>query len=230
MSVDLAPFIALGAALPGRDLPAYEAANLDPTEPVLGLGSPDRRLCILGRDPGRNELIHRQPFVGAGGRVLRDALHRVRFGAPCPSPEASLAVGGLVYWLNTVPYKPVGNKVWPARVRRDFRPLIARLLLSDWRGSDVLCFGNEALHWFGLGDAATRDALRAHAERSDRYEQPISVVLREGSLQKDLTLHFLPHPSPLNAAWSGKVGPMTEQTLRRLGCDEDPASWSLPAL
>ena len=51
------------------DTPVYIQAGLSPTEPLLlGSGSLSAPIGIMGRDPGRNEVLKREPFIGAGGR------------------------------------------------------------------------------------------------------------------------------------------------------------------
>lgn len=217
LSLDVGPFRSLAQTLVGVDLDVYAACGRDARDPVLGLGPREAKVAILGRDPGRNEIIHGQPFVGSGGRKVRDALHRRRYGTRCPDEAAALAVGDAVFWVNTVPYKPVGNKAWPARVRRAFWPLIAELLLTRWHGEHVLCLGNEAFHWFGLHDKALAATLRAHAARDDKYDVPLTVTLAAGGHQRALTLHLLPHPSPLNAVWASRVEDMIEARLALVG-------------
>ena len=64
------------------DREAYHAAGLDPATPVLGWGPEEARLIVLGRDPGREELVHRTGFIGAGGRKVRGALHEALTGRP----------------------------------------------------------------------------------------------------------------------------------------------------
>lgn len=148
-------------ATPGIDLPAYAALGRDWRVPVFGLGPADAPLCVFGRDPGRTEVAHQLPFVGRGGQLLRAGLHRRRLGlndeadeVPAPSFDESVAAGASVFWLNTVPYKPVGNKTWPMAVKRRFQPLVAELLLHAWQGRTVIVLGREAFFWFGIDQPA----------------------------------------------------------------------------
>lgn len=209
---------ALAAGLEGLDREAYATAGADPLEPVLGGGASGCRVCLFGRDPGRHEVRVGAPFVGAGGQKIRRVLHAVLAGGPPPDADAALAVGRHAFWANTVPYKPVGNKAWPARVRSAFRPLIADLLVHDWQGQEVLAFGREAFDWFADTPA---DAARfaAHWSLGDtRYVRSVQVdLVAPDGAARTLNVHPLPHPSPLNAAWAGRFAGLLEARLRALG-------------
>jgi uracil-DNA glycosylase len=219
-----AAFRELAATLDRIDLPVYEQFGIDPHEPTLGAGDADCRICFFGRDPGRNEVKHRQPFVGAGGQKIRRVLHQLVHGAPLPDFEASLEVGRYTFWANTVPYKPVGNKVWPAKVRKAFRPLVQDLLLRDWNGEHVLALGREAFFWFAA-DRAERKRFTEHWEREDRFETSIAVDVVSGDDRRTLKVHPLPHPSPLNAVWHARFEPLLHERLVALGFGAD--SWRL---
>jgi len=199
------------------DLPIYEVAGKDPLEPVLlGSGSLSAPIGVFGRDPGRFEVIHDEPFVGAGGQLIRAALHRaLRGGDPGPGPagfDAALAVGRGVFWGNTVPYKPVGNKPWPLKVQRRFAPMIRELLVEHWTGHDLLVCGTRPFQWFRLADASLKPELDAFWAREDRYEATLSITLAG----KPLRLHPLPHPSPANAAWFKKFPALIDARLENL--------------
>ncbi len=60
-----------------------------------------------------------------------------------------------VLLTNTVPYKPPGNKAYPAAVKERFRPFLAELLGRYWTGHHVITLGTEAFQWFTpYGDPA----------------------------------------------------------------------------
>ena len=180
------------------DTAVYEAAGKDPTRPILaGSGDPRARVAIMGRDPGRHEVHHGEPFIGAGGQLVRQALHEKAFGSPCPDLPGSIRAGQRVFWANTVPYKPEGNKAWPVRVKRRFEPFITELLVQHWRGQDLITLGNVAFDWFRLADKNLAPDLKRFWAREDRYEASLTITLKG----KRITLHPLPHPSPLNATW-----------------------------
>ncbi|MET0551256.1 MAG: uracil-DNA glycosylase family protein, partial [Xanthomonas sp.] len=112
-------FRALAAQTDGIDTAVYAAYGKDPLDPIIGLGRREARICILGRDPGRREVEHGEPFVGSGGQLVRKALYRhLHDGAEMPDVGAGLAAGRVAFWLNTVPYKPVSNTAWSMPVKR----------------------------------------------------------------------------------------------------------------
>lgn len=141
----------IAANLPGIDVDAYRLAGRDPCDPLIGLGPADSRVAIMGRDPGRSEVTHGAPFVGAGGQRLRQVLYQQIYGHPMPDAASGMAVSSAYFWLNTVPYKPLGNKAWPASLRQQFQPLVANLLLRHWCDHAVITLGREAFFWFGIG-------------------------------------------------------------------------------
>lgn len=198
-----ARFREAAATLEGIDLAVYEADGRDPLEPIIGLGPVDAPVAIFGRDPGREEIRHGLPFIGAGGQLLRRGLYYHRYGADMPGFDASVEVGTHFFWANTVPYKPLGNKAWSMKAKRCFQPLVAELLVDGWRGRHVITLGREAFMWFGINQTkAIRDALEAFWQRGDRFEASHETALSDGSgRSRALTLHPLPHPSPLNATW-----------------------------
>ncbi len=196
------------------DRAVYDQAGRDPVVPILcGSGSLEAEVGLFGRDPGRQEVVHAEPFIGKGGQLVRDALHRAAHGRDCPDLEASIAVGRRVFWANTVPYKPVGNKAWSVKVKRRFVPLIQQLLVDEWQGQELITLGNVAFEWFGLADRALKPQLRAFWTRPDRYEASLEIELAG----KVLRLHPLPHPSPLNAVWFPRFPGLLDARLRELG-------------
>lgn len=196
------------------DLPVYAEAGRDPFTPiVLGSGALGARIGVMGRDPGRTEVLRGEPFIGAGGRKVRDALHRAAHGGDAPDEAAAIAVGRAVFWCNTVPFKPVGNKAWSVPTQRRFAPAMARLVLEAWAGADLLTLGNAAFDWIGLVEPALAPALAAFWARPDRYEATLSLEVRGRALR----LHPLPHPSPLNATWFKRFPGLLDARLRALG-------------
>lgn len=199
-------FARLAETLKGIDLDAYAAYDRDWRVPIFGLGPARAPLCIFGRDPGRTEVEYQQPFVGKGGQLVRAGLHRhllgLPHGAPAPSFGDALTAGADVFWLNTVPYKPIGNKAWSMAVKRRFQPLVAELLLDAWQGHDVIVLGREGFFWFGMGQPKeTVDALQDFWGREDRYTATLTIDFQHGGLTRKLLLAPLPHPSPANAVW-----------------------------
>ena len=196
------------------DTPVYDEAGLDPTTPVLlGSGTLQSDIGFFGRDPGRHELIQREPFIGKGGQLIRDGLHRAARGGPCPDLAASVEVGRGVFWGNTVPYKPTGNKAWSVKVKRRFVPMVTELLVDHWTGRDLITLGNVAVDWFRLADRSLGPVIKDFWARDDRYEAVLEVELAG----KRIRLHPLPHPSPLNATWYPRFPALLDARLASLG-------------
>ena len=113
-----------------------------------------------------------------------------------------MAAGDGVFWLNTVPCKPVGDRAWSVAVKWRFQPLVAEVLLGAWHSDTLIVLGREVFFRFGIGQAlATRDALAAFWAREDRHSATLAINCRHGALSRPLRLAPLPHPSPANAAW-----------------------------
>ena len=201
------------------DEAAYHAWDRDPLEPLIGGGDEGAPLGFFGRDPGRDEVRYMEPLIGAAGRLVRAGVHRRFHGCDPADFSAARSMGQHVFFSNTVPYKPVGNKAWSMSVKRRFLPLIAEYLVDHWVGQDLITLGNVAFHWFGLSQprdvAAT---LRSFWEREDRYEASLSVVVTSplSSRKKTIHLHPLPHPSPLNARWYPRFPGLLDARLAKL--------------
>lgn len=216
-------FVPLARDLAGIDEPVYRDCGKSPFDPIIGLGAPDVRVAFFGRDPGRDEVQHGLPFIGAGGQKVRGPLYQHLYGKPLPGFDASVDVGRMFFWANTVPYKPIGNKAWSTKVKKQFQPLVADLLLHTWRGQDIITLGREAFLWFTINqDKVVKAQLEAFWEREDRFEQHTTITLtaRDGT-QRLLRLHPLPHPSPLNATWYKRFPDLLVARLRQLKVSTD---------
>lgn len=211
-------FRALSEELEGIDITAYEDFGRDWREPVIGHGAPNTRIAFFGRDPGRDEVQHQLPFIGAGGQKVRRAIYQHLYGKAMPDFEASIDVGKQFFWANTVPYKPVGNKAWPMKVKKRFQPLVADLLLHAWQGQDVITLGREAFLWFGINQPReVRQQLEAFWQREDRFVSSTQVELSTADgVARNLHLYPLPHPSPLNATWYKHFPELLTQRLKQL--------------
>lgn len=200
------------------DLEVYQGFGKDPLEPIIGLGDRQARIGFFGRDPGRDEVQHGMPFIGAGGQKVRKPLYQHLYGKALPDFEASIAVGKHFFWANTVPYKPIGNKAWSMKVKKRCQPLMADLLIHDWDGRDLITLGREAFLWFGINQPkAAKDRLEEFWAHDDRFETfietPITAIDGTEGLFR---LHPLPHPSPLNATWYKRFPALLVQRLQQL--------------
>lgn len=199
------------------DVEVYDSNGRDPLDPILGGGPADAPVAVIGRDPGRDEVKHGMPFIGAGGQKVRRALHEVVHGAPLPSFEASVAVGRHVFWANTVPWKPIGNKAWSARVRKAVMPYINDMLVHDWSGTHIMALGRVAFFWFGQ-DRETKQRLNEHWAREDRFETGIELLLTApDGANRLVQLYAIPHPSPLNATWAPHVPRLLRERFSQVG-------------
>lgn len=188
MPTPLQQLASLASTLEGIDVDCYARHGQDPTKPVIGLGKVDARWCFVGRDPGEQEVRLQTPFIGDSGQKIRAVM------ADCDVRADD------VYWMNTVPFKPIGNKAWPVGVRRQCRPALLELL-AGWQGSAVVTFGEAAFRWFGLGDAADQLVIDRFWGRTDKYEASLPISIELGGVERRLILHPAPHPSRANAAW-----------------------------
>jgi len=214
-------FRALAQETEGIDVEAYQRFDKDPLEPIIGLGEPAARLGFFGRDPGRDEVKYGEPFIGSGGQIVRRALYQHLHGKPMPDFEASRELGKYFFWINTVPYKPKGNKAWPMKVKQRFHPLMNRLLIESWHGHDFITLGREAFLWFAIQQPReTRQRLEEFWTREDRFSAHIDVTLKaDDGAERVFTLYPLPHPSPLNQTWFKKFPGLLRERLEELEID-----------
>jgi uracil-DNA glycosylase len=201
------------------DLEAYEALGRDPLDPLIGGGNERAAIGFFGRDPGREEIRWMEPLIGSAGKLVRGGVHRWCRGTSPADFEAERQMSSQVFFSNTVPYKPLGNKAWPMAVKRRFHAVIASYLVDHWRGQELITLGNVAFHWFGI--EASRDErreLKAFWGREDRYEATYERTLSSPltGCSKLIRLHPLPHPSPLNAIWYPRFPGLLDARLRAL--------------
>ncbi|MFO7593152.1 MAG: uracil-DNA glycosylase family protein [Pseudomonadota bacterium] len=209
---------ALAAELPGIDVGVYETFGKDWREPVIGMGEADTPVAFFGRDPGRDEVQHQMPFIGAGGQKVRGAIYEHLYGEGLPGFDASVEVGKGFFWANTVPYKPVGNKAWSMKVKKQFQPLVADLLVNAWNGEAVITLGREAFLWFAINrEREIKQQLEVFWTREDRFESWTEVDIQDADgKSRQIKLYPLPHPSPLNATWYKRFPDLLKQRLRQL--------------
>uniref|UniRef100_UPI003D0AAF3D uracil-DNA glycosylase family protein n=1 Tax=Sedimenticola sp. TaxID=1940285 RepID=UPI003D0AAF3D len=91
-------FRKLAEELAGIDLPVYQEYKRNPFDPVIGMGDPDTKIAFFGRDPGRDEVQHHMPFIGAGGQKVRTAIYEHLYNKPLPDFAASVEVGKGFFW------------------------------------------------------------------------------------------------------------------------------------
>ena len=211
-------FRTLAAQTEGIDVAVYHAFDKDPLEPIIGLGPADAPIAFFGRDPGREEVRLGEPFVGSGGQLVRRALYLHLHGREMPDVEAGRALGHTFFWVNTVPYKPLGNRAWSMAVKRRFHPLMQRVLIDNWQGRDIVTLGREAFLWFGMGRSQEeRRRLETYWKREDRFTAFVDIeLMTERGAARAFRLHPLPHPSPRNRTWLSRFPALLEARLQQL--------------
>jgi uracil-DNA glycosylase len=199
------------------DRPVYRAAGRDPWAPILYAGSLHARVCVFGRDLGRSEVMHGQPLVGPAGRAVRRGVLEALGVAPSPDDPLLEAALAHVLVANTMPYKPPGNRPFPARARERLRPYLEELLVCHFRGDVILTLGNDAFRWFDRYCAP--GAAQATWSRAERYGCRVAAVLRARARNQErrVTLCPLPHPSPANVRWAARFPALLRE--RQLGRD-----------
>lgn len=60
-----------------KESPLYKLRVQEGYRPVIGKGSPDARIMLIGEAPGKQEALRGEPFVGAAGRMLDGMLESV---------------------------------------------------------------------------------------------------------------------------------------------------------
>lgn len=209
---------AQGAEFP-LDESVYQNAGLDPTHPILYAGNLNSPLCVFGRDLGKDEVRARQPLYGAAGSLVRQGVYRFCFEKQTQDKRELEAVLDRVLLSNTVPYKPPGNKAYPVKVKKRFRPFVEQLLVLYWQGDKIITLGNEAFKWFA--PYGPKGAIAEFFQRSDRYSASIHVTLQltdsaGNPHQKLVTLLPLPHPSPLNQRYYAQFPQLLQERLQQV--------------
>lgn len=199
------------------DTAVYEAAKREPTRPILWAGNLKAQVAVMGRDLGWQEVRYGEPLIGDAGRRVREAVYEAVTGQKAPADDRQLREAmEHILFTNTVPYKPVGNKAYPASVKERFRPLIAEFLALYWAGDTIITLGTEAFKWYA--PYAEKGAADAFWGRPDRYEALFPCELRAESggqtIVKPIRVAPLPHPSPLNQTYWSVFPDMLRKRLK----------------
>ena len=202
------------------DIAVYNSADLEPTKPILYAGNLQSPLCFFGRDLGKDEVIARQPLIGASGTMVRQGLYYAIHQQKAPSrKDLDNTTIARVLLTNTVPYKPPGNKAYLMNVKKRFRPFLEQLLVFHWQGAQVITLGTEAFKWFAPYGA--KGEVDSFFRRGDRFEQQLTVNITtkdnsDMSQTKAITLLPLPHPSPLNQKYYAAFPKMLQNRLSQV--------------
>jgi len=191
----------IATEIQGIDAECYSLHKQELTTPILGLGKADARWCFFGRDPGDTEVKEQRPFFGEAGQRVRSIMR-----------EFDLTDDD-IFWMNTVPFKPIRNKAWPINVRRRFQPILLKFL-GTWKGTEVVTFGEAAFKWFGLSSPENRRSIEQFWKRADKYHSQFQVSLSIEGIERCFTLYPVPHPSLANATWSARFPELFTARLR----------------
>ncbi|MGD1921795.1 MAG: uracil-DNA glycosylase family protein [Pleurocapsa sp.] len=202
------------------DIPVYKSANLEPTKPILYAGNLKSPLCFFGRDLGKDEVIARQPLIGASGTMVRKGFYYSIYQQKAHTrKDLDDTTIDRVLLTNTVPYKPPGNKAYLVKVKKRFRPFLEQLFVFHWQGDQVITLGTEAFKWFA--PYASKGELDSFFKTSDRYENLLTVNITAPddsgmTHTKAITLLPLPHPSPLNQKYYAAFPGMLQKRLSQV--------------
>lgn len=202
------------------DLPVYESAGIEPTEPILYAGNLTSPLCFFGRDLGKDEVYARQPLIGASGTMVRQGFYyAVHKNKALSREDLDNTTIERVLLTNTVPYKPPGNKAYLIKVKNRFRPFLEQLFVFHWQGNQVITLGTEAFKWFAPYGA--KGEVDDFYRSSDRFDHQLTVNLSATDSQgmshsKAITLLPLPHPSPLNQKYYTAFPKMLQSRLSQV--------------
>lgn len=185
----------------GIDVDCYKKFHQDPHRPILGLENADAQWCFFGRDPGKHEVQFQMPFIGEAGQRVRAVM--VECGV---RPDQ-------VYWMNTVPFKPIGNKRWSLKVQRQCQPALLELL-GMWNGASIVTFGEDALKWFGLLSPKHHKTIDDLWASNEKFKSHLRISIEIGTTERSVTLYPVPHPSTKNAAWASRFPLILASRLR----------------
>ncbi|MEL6496367.1 MAG: uracil-DNA glycosylase family protein [Cyanobacteria bacterium J06623_7] len=202
------------------DVPVYQSAGMEPTEPILYAGNLASPLCFFGRDLGKDEVHARQPLIGASGTMVRQGFYYAVHNDKAPTRTALDATTiERVLLTNTVPYKPPGNKAYLMKVKKRFRPFLEQMFVLHWSGKQIITLGTEAFKWFA--PYGNKGEVNEFYSRSDRFEAQLTINISTTdnagmSQTKAITLLPLPHPSPLNQKYYAAFPKMLQQRLSQV--------------
>ena len=202
------------------DIPVYESAGIEPTKPILYAGNLQSPLCFFGRDLGKDEVLARQPLIGASGTMVRQGFYYAVHKDKAPSrKDLDNTTIERVLLTNTVPYKPPGNKAYLMKVKQRFRPFLEKLFVLHWQGNQIITLGTEAFKWFA--PYGSKGEVNDFYSNSDRFTNQLTVHLNaidDGGITqtKAITLLPLPHPSPLNQKYYAAFPKMLQNRLSQV--------------
>lgn len=125
------------------------------TNLVFGVGNPHARVMFVGEDPGRNEDLQGEPFVGAAGQKLNGLL-----------AEAGLRRED-IYIANVVKCRPSGNRNPRPEEIEACAPFLREQIRSIWPDV-IVCLGNFATQFILKTDQGVTK-LRGRFHRTGHF-------------------------------------------------------------
>lgn len=165
------------------------AANA--TQLVMGSGSPEARIVLIGEAPGKSEDLRGEAFVGASGKFLDIMLDSIGLTRQD------------VYITNIVKYRPANNRD-PSRLEKQaFGPYLKRQLeIID--PLVIATLGRHAMEFF-----------IPEAKIGQIHGQPISQpVVYDSGLERDWQIVPLYHPAA--ALYNGKMRPLLLEDFKQI--------------
>ncbi|MFW5799324.1 MAG: uracil-DNA glycosylase family protein, partial [Spirochaetota bacterium] len=201
------------------DTDIYNSCGKNPNKPILYAGSLEADTGFLARDLGKSEVIKGEPLIGSGGNLLRKTIYSYHTGKEAPKNEVYFKdIMKDVLFTNLVPYKPIGNKVFSKKIRRQFAPYIAELLINHWKGKFLITLGTEAFKWFeNFCDKKEIEVFWKDEEKryTETFQCKIFILDNDKSQSKDINIAPLPHPSPLNVKWYKRFPELLKNRLNQ---------------
>lgn len=175
---------------------------------VPGEGADDGNALafIIGEAPGAQEVMHRRPFVGQAGSVLRDLMSTANLFAA----EATITLTGGEEWpctpncwlTNVIKFRPPGNRKPTDEEIKAARPSLRDEWLAVGSPDIIIPVGSTALEAvLGHRESILRSAGKRHTATS----------------KTGITLHIWPMVHPSFGLRNPAVQPVLEQDWTKLG-------------
>ena len=115
-------------------LSAEQKAFIESDVPVTFSSTNTPKIMVIDCSPGDTEIKTGFPLVGASGMIFRHAA-------------IMAGISDYIYCTNIVPFKSIGNKVFPQDIIDAFRPWLG-YQIQALKPVVILTLGKEALSWF----------------------------------------------------------------------------------
>ncbi|MBD3250079.1 MAG: uracil-DNA glycosylase [Candidatus Pacebacteria bacterium] len=176
-----------------KQSPLYEYRQQNNYQPVIGSGSADARVMLVGEAPGKNEAETGEPFVGAAGQILDQLLKRIGLDR------------NKVYISNVVKDRPPGNRDPKPEEIKLYGPFLERQI-EIIQPEVIVPLGR-----FSMNYIIKLFGLRERLDTISQLHGQIFQVQTEGGLIK-----ILPMYHPAFALYNRRKLPEMEQDFEKL--------------